>query len=137
MISFRELLKYFFPPVLVLIIHTILMLFGIYSTHDWIDIPMHFIGGFSVAVTFTLILKSLQRNDLLGKMNLLVFLTFVVSLTAFTAVLWEFWEFLADVFVSLGAQLGIADTMLDLFLGILGGLFGFLFTYKSLKKSAY
>ncbi len=137
MIPFRELLKYFFPPVLVLIIHIFLVPFGIYYLYDWIDIPMHFIGGLSVAITFTLVLKSLQRNNLLGKMNYMVFLVFVVSLTALTAVIWEFWEFLADVFVSLGAQLGIADTMLDLFLGIIGGLFGFLFTYKSLKKSSY
>ena len=133
--DFLKILGYFLFPVLVLLIHAFFVIFGLYSIYEWIDIPMHFLGGMSVAVSFTLTLRSFQKQNLMGKMPFLIFLIFVVSLTALTAVFWEFWEFFADLYMELNAQLGLADTMADLFLGLIGGLFGFLFTYKSLKNS--
>lgn len=59
--------------------------------------------------------------------NYLITLIAILSFVAFIGVLWEFAEFLFDVFISSGGyakivQQDVADTLGDLLLDLLGGL---------------
>lgn len=123
---FSKIIKTFKFPAVILLIHLILIYFNLYSIKEWIDIPMHFLGGFAVAFTYRSILKILQKNNYLGKINNLILFIFIISLVALTAVLWEFAEFIMDFIFKFNAQASLEDTMLDLFLGLVGGLAGFL-----------
>jgi hypothetical protein len=45
----------------------------------------------------------------------------ILGLTSLAAVVWEFAEFVADQKFGAHTQPGLEDTLLDLFLGLLGG----------------
>ena len=129
-----KILKAFLAPVIVLLIHIILLFLGLYSDYEWIDIPMHFLGGFAVAITFVLLLKLLQEKKLFGRSHWLVFFVFIISLVCLIAVLWEFSEFILDKITHFNIQLSVADTLSDLLFGLLGGIFGFAVFYpKALR----
>ena len=41
----REIVRIFALPFLLLIIHLIMDFYGIYIKFEWLDLPMHFLGG--------------------------------------------------------------------------------------------
>jgi len=71
-----KLVQIFFWPFLVLELHFILALLGVYSVFDWIDIPMHFIGGITIGNSFYLFILLLQRDGFLGRMHKTLFFVF-------------------------------------------------------------
>lgn len=97
-----------------------------YYLVPWLDIPMHFFGGFFVALLF-IWLRQIAPN-IFGGNSFLGDIIVVLGFVALIGVLWEFFEFSFDYLVSarnLGlarSQMGIADTMGDLFFDLLGGL---------------
>ncbi len=118
MVRPRELLKLFAFPIAVLAVHLILSALELYETAPWVDVPMHFFGGASIGIAYTLLLRRL------APFSPAILLLFAVSLVGLTAVLWELHEFLLDTFLQWSTQPSVADTMEDLFLGLLGGLAG-------------
>ena len=60
-----------------------------------------------------------------------VHMLLTVAMVAMMAVLWEFYEALTDRFFGTRAQLGLFDTMKDLFDGMLGGVMGSLPAFLS------
>lgn len=110
--------------------------------------PMHFLGGFWVALTYFWLRQKTritrgsevmdadqyadQReiHDLLDKIRVSSAIMTIIDYLSFVAlvgVLWEFFEFGYDVFISskgyfMVAQEGVGDTMSDLFFDLLGGL---------------
>lgn len=121
---------FFIFPVFVLILHIFLLFFDVYRVLPWFDMPLHFIGGVSVSMTYFFILKYLQKENYL-KINSLIRIIFVFALVALTAVSWEFFEFSAEYITGLGLQGDLNDTMLDLFLGLFGGLLAVIFLENS------
>ena len=94
---------------------------GLYTMYPWLDIPMHFFGGASVAVTYFLILRFLQEKHQLvlpGSARIM----FVWGLVALTAILWELFEYSTTIITGLGLQGDLPDTMFDQFLGLVGGI---------------
>jgi len=109
---------------------------------------MHFLGGFWVALTYFWLRQKTritrgsevmdadqyadQReiHDLLDKIRVSSAIMTIIDYLSFVAlvgVLWEFFEFGYDVFISskgyfMVAQEGVGDTMSDLFFDLLGGL---------------
>ena len=83
--------------------------------------PSHFLGGVFIANSFSMALTYLQQRKLLSMMNELSRSVFLFALTSTATVIWEFGEFSLDFFFSTSAQAGLEDTMLDMFLGMLGG----------------
>lgn len=87
---------------------------------------MHFLGGLWLAmIFFWLIWPKLQITN--GKA--LIAIVLAISFSVFVGVLWEFFEFIYDVFISTKgytlfqmAQQGVSDTMSDLFFDLVGGL---------------
>ena len=112
---------FFIFPVLVLIVHFFLLFFNVYEIFPWFDMPIHFLGGMVVSVTYFLTLKYLQGENYL-MLNNIARVIFVFALVSLTAVFWELFEFSLTYLTGLGLQGNLDDTMLDLFLGMLGGL---------------
>ena len=112
---------FFIFPVFVLVAHLFLLLFfNFYSIFPWFDIPMHFIGGISLGITYFLILQFFQKKNYL-RMDSFFKVLFIFALVSLTAVFWELFEFSAEFLTGFDLQGTLNDTMLDLFLGMLGG----------------
>jgi hypothetical protein len=115
-----RLLKIFAVPLLVLVTALTFLAFDLYRYIPWVDIPLHFFGAASLAVSYYLVLR-MFKVDLTG----LILFLFVVSLVVATGVLWEFLEFGVDlVYPALKMQPSVADTVGDLFLDFFGGIVG-------------
>ncbi len=111
--------RYFLPSfalmVFIAVLHWIGALSDYYSTTEWYDIPMHFMGGAWVAL-FGLWVTGTSYGAFLGPFvnirNLFLY-------TLAVGVAWEFLE-LALEFNSLGDVGYWPDTMLDLVMDLLG-----------------
>jgi len=120
-----KILSFFTFPIAVLLFSIFLgNFFSAYNVFPWIDIPMHFLGGFSVAYMSVLFLRFWKEEKLLDIKSKFILILIVVCAVSFIAVLWEFWEYSMDLFFKTSFQLGLEDTLIDLFMGLLGGLFG-------------
>lgn len=106
------------------VLHNIAIHLYLYWSVWWFDIPMHFFGGVIVALGFfTLRDLKLFPNSWL---RLLPILLLVLGV----ACIWEFYE----VFIGIPMLADyIFDTSLDLVMGLVGGVFGFL-VGNSLRK---
>ena len=112
-----------------IVAHLIAVITEWYHTHPWIDIPQHFFGGVFAALIFYWITYRFPRFfKLIPSFPIPVIL--VLGWTALLGVLFEFTEFTYDlvIFDYLGlsnfqTQLGVRDTMGDLFFDLMGGLF--------------
>lgn len=121
---------------LVFLANGIALYFDIYHALPWLDIPMHFFGGYTVAIfgialyawirTFIDIRTKNQKH---GKYAaLLLELVFIIGFVMIVSVAWEIWELMMDQFATAFVdrfgvtQPGIADTMDDLFNDGVGGL---------------
>ncbi len=113
----------FFAPGAVFAIHLISSFgLGAYQRWSWFDIPMHFFGGLSIAVSGHVLLRVLQTQAHLVIRHALVWQSLLVMSAIVAAVFWEFYEFLLDYFFGTLTQLGLQDTMGDLFFGMLGAV---------------
>ena len=119
-----KIASFFIFPGVVFLFDLFLIYFKVYDVLPNLDIPMHFIGGFSIAYMFTLFLIYFNDRHLIKIRDEFLFIFIIVSVVAFIAVLWEFFEFLLEVFFNLSFQRGLEDTLMDLLMGILGGFFG-------------
>ena len=128
---FRKLIYFFRWPILLFVFGMVLKYSGAYAICPWLDIPMHFVGGFVVANSFVLIFNYWEKIDLMKIKSKLIYILLIVSLVALITIFWEFWEFLMSRFIGSGWQGNLEDTMCDLFLGLLGGIS--LFVFKKIK----
>ena len=83
---------------------------------------MHPLGGIAITYFFSRALTILQKSGLVGAVDQRVRTVLLFALTATAAVFWEFGEFLVDHFFGTRMQRGLEDTLLDMFLGIVGGV---------------
>ncbi len=122
-----KLIPCFWLPLLVLLIHLLITVpFGFYTLYGWLDIPMHFVGGASIAYSFILVFKRC-KDEIIIK-DKLVNIIILLALVGLSAIIWEFFEFFAYSTVEL------YDTLFDMFMGLLGGLLIALFGKVSLKS---
>ncbi len=120
-----KILSFFIFPAVVFLISLFLgIVFDAFNVFTWMDIPMHFVGGLAISFTAVLFLKYFQEKKMIFINERFVFVLIVVSLVSFAAVLWEFYEFFLKVVFEFNTQPSLADTMLDFFMGLCGGLFG-------------
>ncbi len=111
-------------PVIVLAIHNVFGIdFGLYTKFHWFDIPMHLIGGIAIAISANIFIDAVQKEHRAENMNWQLRAIFIISLVVLAAVLWEFGEFTVDTLIYHHPhfQPSNADTMKDLFMGLLGG----------------
>ena len=92
--------------------------FSAYLIYPWLDIPTHFLGG--VAITYFFLTAIEHSENLVGATPPIIQRLLAIGLTAISAVVWEFLEFLSDYFLGTHHNLGVTDTISDLFFGLLG-----------------
>ena len=111
---------------------------------------MHFLGGFWVAMVFfwlrgstSQILSQIREEVEPRKIKIIIIVVSCLSFVALIGVLWEFFEFLYDVFISSRGysgfmQLGATDMIGDLFFDLLGGLtFSIIYIYKIFNRKQF
>lgn len=99
----------------------------------WYDVLMHALGGLAMGFLGLLIWDFLREEQTLrsGK-GVLLSLGFVCGFVALVGIGWEWAEGILDAFLLpriglLDAQLGLADTMFDLFFDLVGGALAWIF----------
>lgn len=117
----KKLVSFFALPFGLFCVHLVLVALGLYKKYHWPDIPMHILGGVFIAYSFSLAVTYLQERKILSELNVLTRSVFLFGLTSSAVVIWEFGEFTLDFFFNTVAQAGLEDTMLDMFLGLVGG----------------
>jgi hypothetical protein len=93
-----------------------------YILYPPLDIPMHFLGGVAIAFFFSRCLALVPASVICGEPRRAMQGLLVFSLTGTATVFWEFAEFFSDRLAGTHAQLGLEDTLLDMALGVAGGL---------------
>jgi uncharacterized membrane protein YjjP (DUF1212 family) len=94
--------------------------FSAYLLYPWLDMPTHFCGGLAITYFFSIAIAHSQVQ--IGRIPRPIHLLASLGLTAITAVVWEFIEFSADIALDTKMNLGVSDTLSDLFFGLLGGV---------------
>lgn len=128
-----QLWNIFWLPICVFLLHIFLSRgLQFYILVPWIDIPMHYLGGLSMAYSMFLSLAFLKKEGIITHLDRIIELTFVFTMVATIAVFWEFAEFSMDQLIGTNVQISLQNTMQDLFLGILGAVT--MIGYKIVKK---
>ncbi len=113
--------------------------FGWYLTVPGVDKPLHFLGGAWVVCVFLYAARR-HPNFFPLRGHPLATVLFTLGLAALTGVLWEFFEFGFDEVFALHntfprAQLGLTDSMGDLFYDLFGAAMT-VFLYFKTRDSA-
>ena len=124
---FRKILLAFVFPICVLVLHILLFFAGFYDYYPLLDVPMHFLGGFSVAFTYLLL------YDFIG-LKLKNKIVFIILLIFLTAIAWEVFEFSLDNIFGFHTQNGRRDTLWDVIFGLVGGACSLL-TFRNYPKA--
>ena len=128
-----QLAGMFWPPILVFCLHVFLSRgLHLYSLVPWIDIPMHLLGGLSMAYSLFLVLAFLQDSGVISRLDRIIEWVLVFTLVATIALFWEFSEFSFDHLFRSNVQISLPNTMQDLFMGMLGA--STMIGYKIIKK---
>ena len=115
--------SFFIFPALVFLTHLIASKgLGLYLLFPNLDIPFHYLGGFSIGYTSTQILSYLEQEEITPRLHRAIFMILILSVTATAAVFWEFAEFIGDQLFHTNIQISLANTMQDQFFGVLGGM---------------
>ena len=110
-------------PVLVFVIHLFtFFVVNIYAFWPRADMPLHFLGGLSIAFFVSRSYQLLQGGMAKSNWESVIELVLIISVTATAAVFWEFGEFILDRTFKVGLQVSLLNTMQDLFLGMLGAV---------------
>lgn len=120
---------------IILAFNSLAMEAGWYHSIPWLDIPMHLIGGGWVCFLFIYLIEDWYKAEEIKNRVLLYFLL-VLGFTAFIGTLWEFYEFLRDIYYirKLGILIlwSVPDTLSDLLNNLIGASTVFL-SYKLIR----
>ena len=118
-IAWRTIRDGAWAPASVLVLYAVAAkLFQLYLIFPWIDMPTHFLGG--AAITYFYLVGIRHAQEEVGPLPRVVQVLLAVGFTAISAVVWEFWEFACDVGLGTRMNLGVRDTLFDLFFGLAG-----------------
>ena len=110
-------------PALVFVLHVLVSRgLNAYVLFPPLDIPMHFFGGVVMAYFLSRCCAAVPEGVVARAARPWIEAVVVVGLTATASVCWEFVEFIFDSALGTRVQLGPEDTLLDMFLGITGGV---------------
>ena len=114
------------PGIMLMVVQRIFVVTHMYEWYvPQLDIPMHIVGGASVAWAAWALMSYARTVKKLPKLPFWFSVFVAVGAAALVGVLWEHYEFLHDVILHTNQQLsqfGTADTMKDLADVLIGGL---------------
>ena len=102
-----------------------------YSALLWLDIPMHFLGGFWLSLVFIWLFTLKEREiseTLLDKRNFKL-ITQVLFGVLIVGIMWEIFEILVNKSITKN-PFDVLDTFSDIVLDLLGGLFALFYFLK-------
>ena len=105
----------------------------------WYDVMMHAFGGLAIGFLAMTLWAELESRSAVTWKAFFLQLGFVLGFVALVGIGWEWAEAFADAVIlpALGmtdAQLGLTDTMLDLYFDLLGGFAGWLLLNVQAQK---
>jgi hypothetical protein len=109
-------------PIAVFAAHLAACEIGGYDAYPPLDTPMHLLGGVAIAFFFWTTYKVAGTSGVLGQINRRAAALLTFSSSVACAMFWEFAEFLSDRYLGTTTQKGMEDTLLDMLLGVIGGL---------------
>jgi hypothetical protein len=107
-------------PLTVLGLYALGLTFRLFKLFPQLDIPTHFLGG--VAITYLYRVAIRNSQDFVGQIPFPIQVLFAITCAGTTTVLWEFYENIIDYFIGTQMVRGLRDTLIDLFMGLLGAL---------------
>jgi hypothetical protein len=114
-------------PLAVIGFYAIGLAFDWYDLFPPLDIPSHFLGGTAITYFYRSAIKNSQ--SIFGNIPALIQALFAFTCTGTTIIAWEFYENAADFLLGTQMVRGLEDTILDMFVGLMGALVLLLF-YK-------
>ena len=108
-------------PIAVFAVHVALLRAGAYSAPS-MDVAMHLLGGAAIAFFVWRSIHLPESRSVLGSLTPVGSGLLTSTATATAAVVWEFAEWFSDRYLGTHAQLWLGDTLLDMLLGMAGGL---------------
>ena len=94
------------------------------SAMEFIDIPLHLIGGALSAIFFIIVSSSFLSRDALARISRLFMMLITICFVSLITVLWECFELFTDTYFQTGLQASIAETLKDMIVGLIGGMSG-------------
>lgn len=107
-------------PLAVLGFYALGLALHLFDLYPFLDIPTHFFGG--VVITYFYRVAIRHSQALVGEIPLPIQVLLGFTAAGTTTILWEFYENLADRFLGTQMVRGLEDTIVDLFVGLLGAL---------------
>lgn len=120
-----NILKY---PILLFVINFFAGWF--YELFPSIDILFHFLGGYVIVISLKHFFIYNGDIDQINKLESKWRLLFVIGMVATIGVFWEVYELFLDAIINTNTQPGVADTVTDLVLDIVGAGFGYYFYWQ-------
>jgi len=124
-----------FLIIVIAIIHIVALNFYLYWHFWWLDILMHFMGGFWISAFLFWILYfsrffKFQPKSFLSLLSLVVFLNLLISLG------WEIFEWKLGITFSMEKYYW-GDTFSDIFSSLAGGLIALLLFYRGIFSESF
>ena len=107
-------------PFLVLGFYALGLTFQLFKRFPPLDIPTHFMGGVVITYFYRVAIRHSQK--LVGEIPYPIQVFFAITCTATTTIFWEFYENFLDYFAGTHMVRGVQDTIVDLFVGLMGAL---------------
>ena len=107
-------------PLSIVAFYAIGLALHLYDLFPPLDLPSHLLGGVAITYFFRSAIKNSQ--SLLGDIPILIQIIFAFTCTGTTIIFWEFYENLLDRFFGTHMVRGLEDTIVDMFVGLLGAL---------------
>lgn len=131
MLHKKLLIISFFTILLIGVFHYLSMQYSWYWIYKWIDVPIHFLGGFWFSLTSLWIsLKVKHIDNILGYKKKALFVMLISVLII--AVFWELFELIFNI-TSIHSIGYWQDSLSDILNGFLGGMIAFLYFTKNKK----
>lgn len=124
---------------LVGILHLPAVLNDWYFYFWWYDVMMHALGGVAMGFLAMTLWRELELRGATTWRAFILQLGFILGFVALIGIGWEWFEALADAVVlpkmgMASAQLGLTDTMLDLYFDLFGGFVAWLLLNARIQK---
>ena len=107
-------------PLSIIAFYAIGLALHLYDLFPPLDLPSHLLGGVAITYFFRSAIKNSQR--IVGDIPIPIQIIFAFTCTGTTIIFWEFYENLLDLFFGTHMVRGLEDTIVDMFLGLLGAL---------------
>ena len=116
------LIKIVAAPLSVLVIHIIATISGGYELIQWLDKPIHFLGGIAIAISTYYLIAYFTENKKLQISWMPLQILAITAAVALSAVSWEFLEYYLDMTTASMMQPSVQDTITDMLMGLAGGM---------------